>query len=129
MQGASKKKATAEDVQKMAKGLMMNRDSVGRRASMSLETAAVRLNSNADLQGVEAALADVAALHEETDDEDEAEDEADEKADNDDDDDNEDEGRRKGGKKPKKGTWFDRDRQVNRAQKALLGQHFGLSEG
>ena len=123
MQGASKKKATAEDVQKMAKGLMMNHDSVGGHASMSLETAAVRLNSNADLQGVEAALADVAALREETDGEDEAEDEADEKTDNDDDDDNEDEGRRKGGKKPKKGTWFDRDRQVNRAQKALLGQH------
>ena len=122
MQGASKKKATAEDVQKMAKGLMMNHDSVGGHASMSLETAAVRLNSN-DLQGVEAALADVAALREETDDEDEAEDEADEKTDNDDDDDNEDEGRRKGGKKPKKGTWFDRDRQVNRAQKAFPGQH------
>ena len=110
--GATKRKATEEDVRKMSRGLMVNHGIVA--GSVSLQDAARGLSSGGhDMESLSAALGDVELLAPEQS-EDEAEQEADAEGEEE-----EEEVIDKNSRGSKKTKWWDRDRSVNKVHKQM----------
>lgn len=107
MQGQTQKKATEEQVKKMAKGLMLNHDKM--QGALTSTEVSQTLRTTDDMDGISAALGDVSMLVPEDGEEKQAEAETPEKED-------EEEAEEK---KPKREKWFDKDRQVLKAHRAL----------
>ena len=110
--GASKKKATEEDVRKMAKGLTLDHDKVA--GAGSLLDAAQNFRSGSGMEGLTSILGDVQALLPESDAEDGPEQEGEEAA---------EEGEDQEELVTKKQKWFDRDRAVSKANKMLVATY------
>lgn len=110
MKGQSIKKAKEEDVEKLAKGLMVNHDRI--QGGLSESDAAKAFVNGGDMEGIGFALNDVSALLPEEE-SDGPEEEAEEQDGQDDQEDSK-KARREGKKK-----WFDRDREVNKAQRLM----------
>ena len=108
MQGQTQKKATEEQVKKMAKGLMLNHDKM--QGALTSTEVSQTLRTTDDMDGISAALGDVSMLVPEDGEEKQAEAETPEK---------EDDVEEAEEKKPKKEKWFDKDRQVLKAHRAL----------
>ena len=108
MHGQQTKKATAEDVEKMSKSLMVNHDKIHGGFS-ELEAARAFVGSDS-MDGISVALNDVSALVPDEDGQDEVEEEAEEK---------DEEGEEEATEKKSKRKWFDRDREVNKAQRQM----------
>ena len=114
MHGQQTKKATAEDVEKMSKSLMVNHDKIQGGIS---EAEAARTFASADnMDGISIALNDVSLL---VPDEDDGQDEGEENPE-----DKDEEAEEEAEKKSKR-KWFDRDREVNKAQRQM---HTALSQ-
>jgi hypothetical protein len=108
MHGQQTKKATAEDVEKMSKSLMVNHDKIQGRVSES--EAARSFVSSDNMDGISITLNDVSLLVPDEDAQDEAEEDAEEK---------DEEGEEDTTEKKSKKKWFDRDREVNKAQRQM----------
>ena len=115
--GASKKKATEEDVRKMAKGLTLDHDKVA--GAGSLLDAAQNFRSGSGMEGLTSILGDVQALLPESDAEDGPEQEGEEAAEEGED----EEGKDQEELVTKKQKWFDRDRAVSKANKILVATY------
>ena len=113
--GASKKKATEEDVRKMARGLTLDHDQVAGAAS--LRETAQNFRSGSGMEGLTAALGNVRSLLPESDAEEEAEKEEQEEEGE------EQEMEEDPRKRKEKDRWFDRDRAVSKANKLLIGSY------
>ena len=115
--GASKKKATEEDVRKMAKGLTLDHDKVA--GAGSLLDAAQNFRSGSGMEGLTSILGDVQALLPESDAEDGPDQEGEEAAEEGED----EEGKDQEELVTKKQKWFDRDRAVSKANKMLVATY------
>ncbi|CAL1151620.1 unnamed protein product [Cladocopium goreaui] len=108
MHGQQTKKATAEDVEKMSKSLMVNHDKI--QGGVSESEAARSFVSSDNMDGISITLNDVSLLVPDEDAQDEAEEDAEEK---------DEEGEEDTTEKKSKKKWFDRDREVNKAQRQM----------